>query len=65
MNNLLDSADAAAIIGVTTGALAKWRCEGEGPPYLKIGRMVRYRGDALESWIASYGVNIARETADA
>jgi hypothetical protein len=33
--------------------LAKWRCLGNGPAYLKIGGRIFYAGSALNAWIAS------------
>ena len=31
----------------------QWRGAGGGPPYVKIGRAVRYRWSQVEAWIAS------------
>jgi len=31
--------------------MAQWRHRGIGPPYLKIGHHVRYKQEALVSWI--------------
>ena len=38
-----DTEGAAARVGVTAETLRNWRWRGDGPPYLKIGRRVRYR----------------------
>jgi len=38
-----DTDGAAARVGVTPETLRNWRWRGDGPPYLKIGRRVRYR----------------------
>ncbi len=32
-------------------ALQNWRCKGYGPPFLKIGRLVRYRPEDIEDWL--------------
>jgi hypothetical protein len=37
--------------GVVVGTLAKWRCFGEGPEYVKIGSRVFYEQSALDSFI--------------
>jgi hypothetical protein len=37
-------AETATYLGVTTQTLAKWRCAGRGPSYMKIGRAISYRG---------------------
>ena len=42
--------DATGFAGQT---LAKWRCLGSGPAYLKISGRIFYSGSALNAWIAS------------
>ncbi len=39
--------------GFADQTLAKWRCFGSGPAYLKIGGRIFYSGSALNAWIAS------------
>ena len=31
--------------------LARWRCEGKGPPYTKSGSRVLYRGADVLAWL--------------
>jgi hypothetical protein len=50
---LLTEVEAAEILKIKPGTLAAWRVRGEGPPYLKIGALVRYDGDALEKSLRS------------
>jgi predicted DNA-binding transcriptional regulator AlpA len=38
-------------IAVSKSALRKWRREGLGPPYVKLGRMIRYPLRELEKWM--------------
>ncbi|MDP5131160.1 MAG: helix-turn-helix domain-containing protein [Paraglaciecola sp.] len=43
-STLLTPLQVAERLGVTTGTLAVWRCNGTTQiPYVKIGRVVRYR----------------------
>lgn len=42
--------EAAARIGVSHNTLANWRVSGEGPRYLKFGRMVLYPEAEIEAW---------------
>ena len=35
---------------VSERTLQRWRLEGAGPKFLKLGRMVRYRKSDLDSW---------------
>lgn len=39
----LTTDDAAELLNVTPRTLIELRCRGEGPHYVKIGRLVRYR----------------------
>ena len=48
----IDTAAAAKFVGVSKRTLEKWRCEGGGPPYLKLGRRVLYCLGDLEEWIS-------------
>ena len=41
----------AGEIGVTESALAKWRTDGTGPPFCKLGhKVVRYPRSGIEAW---------------
>lgn len=45
--------EAAAVIGVSAQSLSRWRKAGIGPPYLRLGRKVRYRPGDVTVWIDS------------
>lgn len=47
---LLDSTAAAAWLGVAPYTLRRWRCEGRGPAFVKIGSFARYRLSDLEAF---------------
>jgi len=49
----VDTRRAAELIGMSTRTLEKWRGEGNGPPFLKLGRRVLYAVADLEEWIGS------------
>jgi len=54
VDTLLDDAQAAAVLGVKKGTLSIWRTTGRyNLPYLKIGRLVRYRAGDLAAWLES------------
>ena len=42
---------AARLIGVQPRTLEKWRCDGSGPPFRKLNRIVVYAVEDLRSWI--------------
>lgn len=51
---LLNSNEAAAHIGVMPSTLAVWRCTKRYPiPYLKVGRLVKYRRTDLDAYLMS------------
>ena len=40
------------LIGVDLGTLAKWRCQRQGPPFIKVSRRcVRYDHAAVMAWL--------------
>jgi hypothetical protein len=51
--HLLTAKEAARFLRVSSSWLAKSRMRGDGPPYAKIGRSIRYREDALIQWLRS------------
>lgn len=49
----IDTTAASAYTGLSRSTLEKLRVFGGGPPYLKLGRAVRYRPADLDSWLAA------------
>ena len=41
----------------TRGTLATWRWQGQGPPYIKFGHRILYRGSDLNAWLDERMVN--------
>jgi Helix-turn-helix domain len=41
----------AAVLEVSVAALRKWRRTGGGPPYLRIGKLIRYRLSDLRDFM--------------
>jgi predicted DNA-binding transcriptional regulator AlpA len=52
-NTLLNSEDAAQILGCSARTLASWRIAGDGPKFVAVGRLIRYRRGDLEEWLQS------------
>ncbi len=48
--------EAAAYIKMSRQFLeaARYRADGSGPPYIKVGRSVRYRKPALDKWMSAH-----------
>lgn len=49
---LLSPKEVHALTGISIAQLEVWRARREGPPFFKIGRMVKYERSALLSWVA-------------
>lgn len=50
---LLTGRDAANVLRLSESWLAKARMRGDGPPFVKIGRSIRYSEGALREWLQS------------
>jgi predicted DNA-binding transcriptional regulator AlpA len=50
---LLDDNELAAVMGRSRSRIQKDRLEGRGPPFVKIGRLVRYRADDVRDYLRS------------
>ena len=49
---LLTTDELAAQLGVTAVTVRTWRSQrGMGPPWVKIGRLIRYRATVVEQWL--------------
>lgn len=62
MEPLIDTRQVAELIGCTADSLDIARAKGSGYghdiPYLRIGRTIRYRPEAVRAWIASKEVKV-------
>ena len=53
-SGLFTEAEAAQVLGVAPGTLSVWRTTKRYPlPYIKVGRLVRYRRSDLDSFLES------------
>ncbi|MFN0262256.1 helix-turn-helix transcriptional regulator [Tepidamorphus sp. 3E244] len=52
IDRLLREAEVADHLGIPKRTIQAWRLRGEGPPFFKLGRAVRYRHSDLEAWLA-------------
>jgi hypothetical protein len=50
---LMTPYDAATVLKVSLSWLAKARMRGDGPPYIRVGRSIRYADVALTQWMKS------------
>jgi predicted DNA-binding transcriptional regulator AlpA len=57
----LDTRALAAELGVSSRTVEVWRLTGDGPAFVKIGRLCRYRRADVDAWLLS---RTRRSTAD-
>jgi hypothetical protein len=49
--NMFDERAAAKMIGCSVALMRKWRLFNQGPAYVKVGRLVRYRQDDIDAFL--------------
>lgn len=47
----LDEKAFCALLGISSITATKWRAKAKGPPFIKVGRLVRYRRSDVEAWL--------------
>lgn len=50
---LIDEKQLCAELGISSVTVTKWRAKAAGPPFIKVGRLVRYRRADVEAWLVS------------
>ncbi len=58
---LLTESEVSSLLGVSLYALRQWRVERRGPPFCKLGRLVRYRWSDLARFIADSTVEVRND----
>jgi predicted DNA-binding transcriptional regulator AlpA len=56
---LMTPEQASEWLQVPVPTLKNWRSQGEGPPYVKVGRFVRYEPGSLAAWVKKQTVGAA------
>jgi hypothetical protein len=53
MDKLLTEIQVSDSLQVSLACLRRWRLRGEGPQYIKVGPLVRYRPQDSDDWVAA------------
>jgi len=53
MGILLTTIQAAEYLGISPALLKKMRAEGNGPHYCKIGKLIKYSKETLDTYVES------------
>jgi hypothetical protein len=56
VDRLFDERSAANVLSCSVALMRKWRLFREGPSYVKIGRLVRYRQEDLNTFLDPHRV---------
>jgi excisionase family DNA binding protein len=56
-HNVLSIQEVAKLLNVPVSTIYAWKRRGEGPPYYKIGRKLRYRKSDARKWLAEHLVS--------
>ena len=51
-HDILTTCEAAEFLRISKTNLEHQRLLGSGPPYARMGRLIRYRRSTLEKWLA-------------
>jgi predicted DNA-binding transcriptional regulator AlpA len=52
-SDLLTTEQLAVSCGLAASTLRKWRCQGKGPKFKRIGRAIRYDRQEVNAYLAS------------
>lgn len=58
---LLNEISVAKQLRCKVKTLQAWRCRGGGPPFVRVGRLIRYSPDDVRVWIESRKVSSTSE----
>ena len=59
---LVDQEEIAKCLKVAPKTMEAWRSRGGGPPYILVGRLVRYSPEMVRKWVNS---NVRHSTSEA
>ena len=64
ISNLLTDVESAQLLNLSVQTLRNWRSKRIGPPYIKLGRAVRYKLVDLLEWVEKRAVDPERSRHD-
>jgi excisionase family DNA binding protein len=50
-SEFLDEKGLCALLAISSVTATKWRAKAKGPPFIKVGRLVRYRRSDVHAWL--------------
>jgi predicted DNA-binding transcriptional regulator AlpA len=58
---LLNERETARRLAISAALLRKWRRLGEGPQYVRLGRVIRYDCKTVEEYVRAHAVALTTE----
>lgn len=58
-DGLLTPPELSEHLGVPVATLSQWRYLGKGPAFMRVGKHIRYRSEAVEAWLVEHTVDVA------
>jgi len=52
----LSESEAARMIGMSVSGLRKFRRNGSGPRFIRLGRIIRYLASDIQAWLVAHTV---------
>lgn len=59
-SRFLDEKQLCAELDISSVTATKWRRNTEGPPFVRVGRLIRYPRESVDAWLASRTVGVPR-----
>lgn len=56
VSEFLDEKGLCALLAISFVTATRWRAKAKGPPFIKVGRLVRYRRSDVETWPRSRNI---------
>lgn len=61
-SRFLDEKQLCAELDISPVTATKWRRNAEGPPFVRVGRLIRYPRESFNAWLTSRTVGLPRST---
>jgi excisionase family DNA binding protein len=56
---LFDERQLCTLLDISPITATKWRAKAKGPPFIKVGRLVRYRRSDVDAWLRANTIGAA------
>jgi excisionase family DNA binding protein len=57
-SEFFDEKGLCALLSISSVTATKWRAKAKGPPFIKVGRLVRYRRSDVDAWLRTNTIGL-------